>query len=323
MATTFFKGSSRIGEHSFTEIIEDNIVSYVEWGFLELGAFFNITIPSSGSYGGSRHRLRCVKDPRYEDGQVWEAYRKNWVWQSGLSNVSEQPISISGVFINQNFMPRSSGTFFINYRNGQVIFNNKIATNSTVQLEYSHKWVDVVNSNSVPWFRKGQTRSFRVDDPLFIANSGVWNELADTRLQLPVVAVESVSKTYQGYQLGGSQYARTEFILHIIGEDSSSVKKISSILSSQNESTIYLFDVDRIADENRFSLDYRGEIASGALCYPDLIAPTGDGGYRFTRNAQRGTLRLYDCEEESVDTLNNNLYHGKVRWSTEVILNNI
>jgi len=320
MPITSFKGYSTIREPSITEALESNIQEYINWGFLELGAFFNIEIPSSGAYGGNRHILRCVSDPRYTDGQVWEAYRKNWVWESGVS--SADPIAISGVFVDGAFIPHS-GDYHINYKHGQVIFDTAIATTSTVHLEYSHKWIDVVGAADVPWFRKGQTRSFRVDDPMFIVNSGAWADLAQNRLQLPVVAVEAIGKNYEGYQLGGHQYARSNVVLHVIAEDPQTAKRIASVLAEQSESDLYMYDPGKMARENRFPLDYRGEIASGAVCYPDLIKPTGDGGFRYTSKVQWGKMRIYDSIEQETDQLHENVYHSKVRWSTEVILHQI
>lgn len=317
MGTTSFKGYGNIGQSSLSEVIEDNLVSYIEWGFLQLGAFYNISIPSSGVYGGDRHKLVCVNDPRYTSGQVWEGYRKNWVWQSGLT-ISTQPIAISGVFVDGSFLPRGSG-YHINYPDGRVIFDSAISTTSTVQLEYSHKWVDTVSADDVPWFKKSQNRSFRVDSSYYISNSGNWNELADTRLQMPFVAVEVVGRDYEGYQLGGGQWIRTPVLLHVVAEESRTAKKIANILSSQNEATIFMYSPDLIANDNKFPLDYRGETASGALCYPDLVAATGDGGYRYEDRIQNGKIRLFDSREQDTEKLTNNVYHSKVRWNTEVI----
>lgn len=319
MGTTNFKGTSNIGESSITETIENNLVSYIDWGFLELGAFFNIQIPSSGSYGGDRHRLRSVTDPRYTNGQVWEGYRKDWVWESGLNFAAEQPVQISGVFVGSTFYPRGSG-YHIDYKNGQVVFDTAIATNSTVQLEYAHKWVSVVGAAEVPWFRTEQNRSFRVDDPKFLANSGEWNALADTRLQLPLVAVEVTDNVYQGYQLGGGQWERKQVILHVLSENSQIAKRIANILSDQGDSTIYVYDPDRLALEDRYPLDYRGEKTANPLCYPDLIAPTGNGGYLMDSRVQNGKLRIYDTHGQNHGQLTANVYHSTVRWATEVIL---
>jgi len=322
MGVTYFKGNSNIGNISMTESIENNLVSYIDWGFLELGAFFNIEVPSSGAFGGDRHQLRPVEDPRFNDGQVWEGYRQNWVWESGLGISSTQPISISGVLVDNSFIPRSSG-YYINYKNGQVIFDEAISTNSDVELSYSHKWINVVGAAEVPWFRTGQINSFRVDDSNFSVGSGSWGELAETRLQLPLIAVEVVDKVYAGYQLGGGQWARGQVILHVLSENPQTTKRISSILSEQNESTIFMFDSDLLASENRYPLDYRGELSESPLCYPNLIAATGDGGFRYTSRVQNGKLRIFSTHEQNHSRISNNIYHSTVRWGTEVILGEI
>jgi hypothetical protein len=314
-----FKGYSNIGEFSFTEAVESNLIDYIDWGFLQLGAYFNIAIPASGAFGGDRHRLIPVDDPRYSSGQVWEGYRKNWVWESGLI-CDTQPIAVSGIFVNGSFIPKGSG-YYINYKNGQVVFDTPISTNSTVQLEYSHKWVDVVAAGSVPWFRKGQTRSFRVDT--IIANSGSWNDLADNRLQMPAVAVEVVGRDYEGYQLGGHQYAYTDVILHVIAEDPQTAKKISSVLAEQSESTIYMYDPDLMGQNSRFPLDYHGEIAPSAVCYPDLIKPVASGSFRYTSKVQHGKLRINESIAGENNRLHENVYHSPVRWSTEAVLHRI
>jgi hypothetical protein len=312
-----FKGYSDIGEPSFNEVLEDNLISYIDWGFLQLGAFTNIDIPASGVYGGDRCRLTCVQDPRYTAGRVWEAYRKNWVWQSGL-NTSSQPVAISGIYVNNSFLPNSSG-YYINYKNGQVIFDAAISASSTVKLSYSHKWVEVVGADSVPWFRKGQTRS-HLTNSSYVANSGAWSDLADVRLQMPFIAVEVVDKDYEGYQLGGGQWVRTDVLLHIIAENSQTAKKIASILSEQNEGAIFLFDTGRMADNDSFPLDGYGRLVDGSLSYPNLIAATGDGGFRYTSKVSGGKLRIFDTREQSADELTENVYHSTVRWSTEVVV---
>ena len=319
MGTTNFKGVTSIEESSINETIESNLISYIDWCFLELGAFFNIRIPSSGAYGGDRHRLRSVVDPRYTDGQVWEAYRQEWVWESGLRMAAEQPVQISGVQVDGSFYPYGSG-YHIDYKHGRVVFDPPIATNSTVQLEYSHKWVSVVGAAEVPWFRNEQNRSFRVDDPNFLANSGAWNDLADTRLQLPLIAVEITDNDYEGYQLGGGQWSRGLVVLHILSENSQITKRIANILSDQSDSTIYVYDPDLLAEQDRYPLDYRGEKTENPLCYPDLIAPTGDGGFRMSPRLQNGKIYIFNSHGQNHGQLTPNVYHSTVRWSTEVIL---
>jgi hypothetical protein len=137
------------------------------------------------------------------------------------------------------------------------------------------------------------------------------------------VAVEVSDKTYQGYQLGGGQWSRGQVILHILSESPQIAKRIASILSEQNDSTIYVYDPDRVADFNAYSLDYRGEKTSNPRCYPQLIAPTGDGGFLLEERIYNGKLRIMDAHEQNHGQLTQNIYHSTVRWGTEVILPSI
>ena len=81
-----------------------------------------------------------------------------------------------------------------------------------------------------------------------------------------------------------------------------------------------MYDPDMLADQNRYPLDYRGDLADNPLCYPDLIAHSGDGGFRYTNKVQHGKLRIYDVHEQNHGKITDNVYHSSVRWGTEVIL---
>ena len=80
-----------------------------------------------------------------------------------------------------------------------------------------------------------------------------------------------------------------------------------------------MFDVNRMGRKNAYPLDYRGTAVSGALRYPDLVAPSADGGYRWD-GIQSGKLRFLDTQSQEVSMLNPSLYTGVVRTSMEVIL---
>jgi hypothetical protein len=153
---------------------------------------------------------------------VWEAYRKNWVWESGISATTQQPISISGLFINNTFYATGnvSKPYYIDYTNGKIIFNTAISTTSNVQLEYSHKWVEVVPAQGIPFFREIQLGSFRNDDGFQVSNSGGWAQLGETRVQLPTIAVEVLTpQSLQGYQLGGGQWVNNDIVFYVLTEN--------------------------------------------------------------------------------------------------------
>ena len=134
---TSLKGVSNTNRPNVIENIRDNIITFLDWGLINAGGYFNVSAPSSGHYGGDAHVLRPVRDPRFTDGQVWEAYRSNFVWESGMGVGT--PVSISGVFVDDAFSPRNSG-HYIDYVNGRVVFDTAQTVSSTVKLYYSYKY---------------------------------------------------------------------------------------------------------------------------------------------------------------------------------------
>ena len=67
----FLNKISNIGDSTISSLIQDNMIEHFDWGFMDAGGFVNVEIPTSGLYGGDKHKLRLVDDPRYTDGQVW------------------------------------------------------------------------------------------------------------------------------------------------------------------------------------------------------------------------------------------------------------
>ena len=327
---TELKGIDSIGKTTLSTQIQDNLVEFFNWGVLDKGGFFNISAPTIGLYGGSKHKLRLVDDPNYTAGQVWEGFRSNWIWESGLSTAT-QPIAISGVFIegtngySGSFHPATGvGPYahHIDYPNGRIVFDSAVPTTSTVTAEYSYKWVKTIRANGAPWFREIQQRADRVESSHFSnTGSGDWSQLGQTRLQLPAIGIEIVPRRdFKPLQLGDlSQYVYTDVLFHVLAEEEFTRNKLIDAISLQSEKTIWMFDIDKIAESGRFPLDYRGmlsskSVASGALTYPNLVT---ESGYRDRR------LRFESMTIQQMDTVNPSLHLGVVRGRTEVILSSI
>lgn len=311
--STTFKGFAQIGDSSLEETIKVNLIHYLNWGWIDKGAYFNVTIPQSGSFGGDESRFRPVKSPYYTNGQVWESFRKNWVWESGI-NQPVQPIQVSGVFVNAAFQPIGS-THHVDYVNGQIIFDTAISTASVVRAEYSYRWINAYDGNSVPWFREAQFSSQRINtNKFFNIGSGDLSSMAQSRVQLPAVVVELVGGSYAPYEIGLGQYAYNDVIFHVMAEDGNTADKLADYLSQQNEKTIFLFNVDLLAESGTFPLNFQGSIASGAKVYPDLVIPVENGGYRWRK------MRFFDANKQRTNKIHNNLYVKPVRMTTEVVL---
>ena len=298
---------------TLSNVLLDNLVNFYDWGFLDRGSFFNIKIPQSGIYGGDRHELRLVDDPNYSDGQVWEGYRQNWVWETGISATTTQPTRISGVFVDNTFYATGNVTkpFYVDYPNGRVVFDSAQTTTSDVQLEYSHKWVEVVAAEGIPWFRQIQQRSFRSEEGFQVSNSGGWAQLGQTRVQLPAIAIEVVPpRSMQGYQLGGGQWVNNEVVFYVMSENHWECANLMDSILYQNERTIHLFNPTEIALSGAFPFNYRNELNENALpsgLYPNLID-----------NFLYRKCWIYDSRGTEINQLSPELYIGTTSCSTQV-----
>src|ERR1700733_4839272 len=101
------KNIGRIGQSLLNDQLNTSLVSFFEWGLLNIGNAVNVNIPTSGNYGGNLHQLRMVDEPYYVNGQVWEGFRANWAWEKNIDN-SVQPIVISGIYVNSTFIPNDN-----------------------------------------------------------------------------------------------------------------------------------------------------------------------------------------------------------------------
>lgn len=340
---------THIGDSTISSLIQDNLVEFFDWGLMNIGGFSNISISTIGHYGGEKDKLRLVDDPRYNSGQVWESFRSNWVWQSGMS-CSTQPKTltklkpdsttypnsihtpgVSGVFIDGNFQPVSGvGPYkhYIDYPNGRVIFDAAISTTSEVTAEYSYKWANVTRANE-DFFRQVQYRSERADGDFTLAGSGDWSQLAETRLQLPAVGIEVVkSRSLEPYALGGlTHFVSTDVLFHVLADDDYERDKLLDVISLQEEKVLDIFDSDRIARSGVLPLDYRGMVNTvdragntiSPKMYPELIQASGDGGYKYG-NIKGGSITFKNSRVQLSEAISPNLYHGVVRVSTEVIM---
>lgn len=280
--TTRFKGVTNLGLPLETDQLESNVASFFQWGALGVGAFSNVNISSVAPYGGRRDRLRLSSDPNFDNGQVWEGYRKDWVWERDVE-YDYQPIAISGVYVNGDFVPSSATGAYehhVDYPNGRVVFENPIPTGSVVTCEYSYRNIQVATAD-VPWFKLLQQNSFRVDEEFQSAtDSGEWSVLPQNRMQLPALVIEATPHfSRRGKQIGGGEICTQEVLIHVLAENRTDMKKWVDICANQFQHRVSMFDCGAVAEANAYPLLADGSLASGAKMYPELVSSNADGGY--------------------------------------------
>jgi hypothetical protein len=313
------KGIKDIKESTLNNEIQDGIIEYFDWALLGVGNYYNVTYAEQSPYDQDYSKLRLSSDPNYSEGQVWEGFRSNWVWQSGI-DYSPAPLvssdntnpGVSGIYVDGVFHANdSTGTYahHIDHYNGKVIFDSAIPTGSVVQAEFSYKWINVVYANDVPWLREVQTDSMEPTSSFYEKDKGDWNIPPEARLQLPAVAVEIVPmRSFKGFRLGGGQWIYTDVIFHCIAEDEMTRNKLVDIISLQSNKTIFLINSNSVSASGDYPIDYRGVPVSGALRYPDLL------------NKHVGLrLRFTDTTVENMTSVASDIYGGIVRFKTELI----
>ena len=317
--TKLYLNSEKSTDSTVSEILLDNFVNFYDWGLLDAGNFYTMSIPQSGIYGGDRHKLRLVDTPNYTDGQVWEGYRQNWVWEGSgnVDGVTQQPIDISGVYVDGTFYATGNVTkpFYIDYPLGRVVFDSAEATTSDVQIEYSHKRVQVIPAEGVPWFRQIQQNSFRTEQNFQVQSSGGWIRLGQTRVQLPAIAVEVVpASNTRPYALGGGQWIHSDLLFYVISENYWECANLIDTIVGQNDRTINLFDSTDVAAsgaspftfENGKQRELRGHAVPSGL-YPNLV-----GDYPFRK------CWIFNSRGGDISQLSADLYIGTPRCTTEI-----
>jgi len=310
------KGFTRLGDSTLSNDLQENIISYFDYHLLDMDGYVSVPVNTTGIYGGDDSRLRLVDDPRYASGQVWAAFRSNFVWESGLGALTSTNVAypgVSGVFVNSTFYPPSTTGAFayhIDHPNGVVRFNTAIAVTSNVKCPFSYKYVTVARSEGLPWFKQLHERSERSDGD-FATQSGVYEALPENRQGLPLIGIELAGRRITPYQLGGGQFVETDFYCHCVAEDSYMRDALVDAVTYQTKASFKMYDLNTIAASSAFPLDYRGVPVSGAKLFPELCSEYGGR-----------TVYLKDAKLDSVYSLGR-LQVGTVKITTEVIHNGV
>lgn len=316
---TVFRGFTNYGDAGISDTLEQSIYSYLGWAFLQIGNWTTVERAASGWYGGDPSRLRLSDDANYTQGQVWEGFRRDWVWESGVDR-AEQPVQISGVWVNSTFYSTAtSGQYAhsIDYPNGRIIFDQAIAASSTVQASYSYRHVHVTTADDY-WWRELQTYSLRSDDEQFLQqSSGVWSTNSQNRIQLPAIVVEASPEVdIRLLNMGTTNTVHRQSLnFYILAETRYDRNRIHDILVRQFAKRLNALDIDAMVAATGFPLDADGAISPSAQMYPSLVQPAIYGGYGHHQ------IRVEGVSSMPLPMQNyGGLYGSLVRWACEVDL---
>lgn len=308
------KGFDNVFRTGLHNEIQDSLVEYFDFALLEKGNYFNVTLGETDYYGNDYSKLTLSDNPNFSKGEAWEGFRKNWVWQSGVTNTpsplvgtNDQIPGVSGVYVDGTFYPSdTTGAYAhkIDHFNGRVVFDTPIATGSLVQAEFSYKYMNVIYANSLPWLREVRTST------LDVSKRDSVSVPTEMEIQLPAIAIEIVPEgKIKPFQIGPyGKYVYTDILWHCIAEDAVTRNNMIDIISMQHDSFFTTIDAEAVASGSAFPINALGYTNPSAKDYRQLV-----------NDYPADTISITNIKVQGVDMFSSNLYAGVVRGTIETI----
>lgn len=299
-----------IGQRDIVSSLEDNIKSFLDWSFLNIGGYVNVSIPNTNPLPSGNYRLSPISgDPTVTYPRTWSSLRRDWVYETGVVHNNTNPISISGINLNGTFLPAPTGSgiygYYIDYPRGRVTFNNNIAANSQVALSYAYRFVQVYKASDNAVWREIENNRY---DLSAITNSP--NYTANT-IQLPAIFLQTIARSVSvPLEIGTTQnILRQDILLHIFAENAVHRNNIVDILLKQKDNSLNLYDINKLVKNNRQFLNYRGEANPNRLNYDQI---SSNNTYLLAR------AYIIDSSTSEIKSFSPSLHHAVIRWTVEI-----
>ena len=311
-----FMGVNSLGSTLILNELENNYKSFLSWGFLNIGGFTNVDIPTQNISAFNLHILKPTVDENRTDRTVWQSARKDWVYESGISYSGVSANSISGIFVNSVFYPAPTGNtslgYKINYPEGKVIFNQPIAATSVVQLEYAYKNVQIYKMEEFPYWKQIQYNSLENKTGLSLSDKGDFAVSSEHRVQLPAVVIEPIARAdSKPFRLGDkSLIIEQDILLHVLSDQPRDKNNIIDIIRLQEDRVIWLYNTNQVVKSGVYPLNFNGTKNITGQNYNIIV---NNDSYKWLR------CRITDVTISDINFTNIRMYGAVVRVSNEII----
>lgn len=295
--------------------LEDNLKNFLDWGFLNIGGFVNVNRPTQNiNNTAGFHILKPQTDPAFggdANGKVWETIKKQWVSTSGVVYKESSPVQISGVYVNNTFVPGPTGTpqypYSLNYNLGRVVFSGGLPINSSVQMDYSYKVIQTYKASDTTSNWKELQRY------TYISSDNNKELTSNHRIQMPAIVIEIIpGNNYRPYELGSRAFlASQDVMLHIFTENPIEKQNIVDIIKLQKDRTLLLYDLKKVVKNQVYELNANGSININGLNYQDLI---NNSAYFWKYSS------IEDVKSMDNETVQNNLFYNTTRITIKTVL---
>ena len=267
--TSFYNSFGNITE------MEHNLMLFLQNGFWCTGAWIGIT--NSMDLG----QLRQM-DTTYCSGLTAEtAYHSimgGWVYDSSLvftdeDNINHSPLPVQ-VYVSGVLQP--SGSYSVDYQRGCVVFTSVPVGDVTAQ--YSLSLVNVLIADDTNWWVELESNSWDIDNFNFSqCSTNAW-DFNKNRVNLPVIAIKTVSSTKLPWSLRDgmcNMKYKYEMVvdLYIYSEKKCDIDKFSDFITLQAFRRINTFDVKAAYHSG----DYNPACPQNSLSYSNLLNTYGAG----------------------------------------------
>ena len=277
------------GQFSLEDQILHNVVSYLKYGFLEIGAFYNITRNKTDHEGNVLSKLKEVNFPGISGRTVFQTLKNDLVWETGVTYSYTPPangsiIPISGIYVNNTFY--STGTnvagksWHIDYPRGLVTFSGPIPT-GTVEMEYTVRAVNIYTSDDTE-YRK---MIGYFTDPTYrqTLGSGIDTINPMVRNYMPCICTHISAYRSNPVEIGSqNRMISANIDFDIFSTTAADRKRITDAVYLLENFSFQTFDRNTAP----FTFTSSGTLSSSAKTWPELVATYPNGKARFYEDAR-------------------------------------
>jgi hypothetical protein len=281
-----FENVNSFNQHSLIAQLEENIKAYLDHSFLCIGGYVNCV---TGTYMyGQNDTTATISESSEPSGyraSVWETNHKDWVYETGVSFNNNSPINISGINVNNIFLPSPTGSgnygYSLNYLDGQIKFDKPIPTTSKVSIEYSYRKCQVYKSSVCNWWGEFKNALY----------SDISNEHS---IHLPAIVIEpNIRMNMKPYQIGGRSFFFDQDInLYVFANSAIERNNIVDMIRLQKEKTLLTYDINSVISNNAYPIHYNGSLNNNGQNYESLLI-SYPGNHLFIKNVDLMGLESY------------------------------
>lgn len=307
-----FQHVNNINEKGVISLLEDNIKSFLDYSFLTVGGFVNVVSPVSGLYNNNLNKMTVAHDPVRPSGSVWETFRKDWVYETGVCHSGRCPAPISGIYFNNSFIPGPTGNathpYFIDYPNGNIVFSTPKPASSNLALNYSYRNIQVYKANESSWWSEFQR--YHYDSSNMNKTSGQI-KIGQHKIQLPCIIIETTNRTSQEpYELGNTKnIVNQDLLLHIYSENLVQRNNIVDILILQKDNQNYLYNTNKVIKDQKWPLNINGSVNTSGLNYNQILSHI-----HYLAN----TYYVSNSVISEIGSISSLLHYSIIRWTLKI-----